>query len=170
MSRRYAACLSAFASLWMTAAASSQSLSPSVLEISGLKAQYARREAIAFSVRNASKQQLRINVALEYEGPQGWGEALASITDLKHPMGPTIAFNSLKAGEEMRVTFDPGFETPEEKLLRRHDQVQPNHSLQPVQRKARLRVEVDLADGPKKWSLHPKEPLKVWSAPFGMWR
>jgi hypothetical protein len=120
----------------LCAVSSAQELSSPAIEIRGLRSEYTTGAHINFSIRNTSKQSLLVNVVMRKLGP----------------------------GKEMPVSFDPSLETPEEKSLRQHGvMIRPRPS---AEAETRLRVQIFAEHERQQWTLRPKDPKAVFSAPF----
>ena len=77
------------------------------IQIDGLQSTYGPKSTVSVVIRNLSKENIDVNVAVEDFSEDHWREGLTSITDLKHPFGKTVILTRLEAGSSLPISFMP---------------------------------------------------------------
>jgi len=77
------------------------------IQIDGLHSTYGPKSTISVVIRNLSKENIDVNVAVEALAEDHWREILASITDPKHPYGKSVILTRLEAGSSLPVLLVP---------------------------------------------------------------
>lgn len=82
-----------------------------LVSLKGLQPEYSRDTTSNLVVRNGSRYDLAVNLALEGLEDGTWIEVAGSISEPKYSFSKMLKLVALKKGESVKVSFDP-CETP----------------------------------------------------------
>jgi hypothetical protein len=78
-----------------------------LVEIDGLQRAYSAESPVKVVIRNRSKHDLTVNVAVEGLESSSWMEVVGSVSDPEHALAKTLVFKPVKTGASYTVAFNP---------------------------------------------------------------
>jgi hypothetical protein len=100
-----AAWVAALSVIGATATASSRECN---LRLEGVRDHYKATDTVVITLVNVCAQQISVNVVLETAAGKDWEEAIASVSDRRHPFGKVIELTRIKAGARVNIRYQPG--------------------------------------------------------------